>query len=203
MKRFGTIISAAALLVAAVLLQGGCTTVRHHTFEGHNPDHVWTAMQVVAESPSYDDWHLVENEMAVQSGERRIEVYRRLRRAVYDPELVRPQRQDREYRLSFALSEIDPPTVTVRNRDCNIPSRVWTEADRYFADIADILGPAPTVPGDEPASSQPGEPADEPEGGDADVGESPDGASDAGGDAGGDSGDDDSAAPPPVDIDTP
>lgn len=187
MKCSGHTVSAAALVVSTLLVFGGCTTVRQQTYEGHNPDHVWTAMQVVAESPSYDDWHLVENEIAVQPGERRIEVYRRLRRSLYDPDLVKPQQQHREFRLSFALEATDPPTVVVRNRDCNIPSRVWTEADRYFADVADILGPPPAAPRDD-ADMPPSPDEDAPDD------EAPDDADDANGGQG---------EGPPVDIDSP
>lgn len=129
------------LLVAlAGLALGGCTT-REAVFENENPDTVWAAMKVAANAPTYNDWVMRRNDVAVFESERRIEVYRDLVRDVIAP--GQPHWRDQQtYKLSISLAKekkTELPMVVFVSRDWGIPAHVWTEADRYFGDIRGVL----------------------------------------------------------------
>lgn len=140
------------LLCASVVCLSGCTTQRQ-TFEGHDVDEVWTAMLAVARTPDYstgdpaDRWTVRENRVWVDPGTNRMEIFRRTERILYRP-ASHPQFQEREWKLNVELEERDPPTVKFQSRGVGVPSHAWREADRYFAEVRDVLegAPVPAAP---------------------------------------------------------
>lgn len=160
------------LIIAAGLLTmplTGCMS-RQMTYPHHTPNQVWTAMQAVANSPQYADWHVTTNEVWVDQQNSRIEVYREVRRTLYRPK-AKPQNQRRTWRLQCVLLQQDPPTVRVVSRGMNLPGNAMDEADRYLIDVRRILqteiAPIPTAPAAEaqpPVSEAPTpQSAEEPE----------------------------------------
>lgn len=100
-------------------------------------------MQAVADSPSYDDWHIVQNDVYANDDTRCIEIYRELRRLYVSP-YADPQKQAEEWRFQIALqqdTEEGFPSIDFTARQVAIPSHVWDEADRYFAQVTALLGP--------------------------------------------------------------
>ncbi len=134
----------------------GCSTNRQ-TFEGHDADQVWTAMVAVAKTPDYttgdptDRWTVRENEVWVDQAENRIEIFRRVERILYRP-ASNPLHEDREWKLQVVLEKRDPPTVVFKARNLGVPSHAWDEADRYFAEVRDLLSG-----GSPKAEEQPGD----------------------------------------------
>ncbi len=134
-----------ALFVAlAGLVLGGCTT-REAVFENERPETVWAAMKVAADAPTYDDWVMRTNHVAVFESERRIEIHRELIRDIIAP--GQPHwRDEASYKLSIRLDtelgadkKTERPLVVFVSRDWGIPAHAWTEADRYFGDIRGVL----------------------------------------------------------------
>lgn len=141
----------AALALAAALC--GCTS-RSQVFEGYADDQLWTAMVATARTPEYDDWKLTENEVFVDESGRRVEIYRVLRRTLVSP-YADARRETAEWRFQVALSDEDgAPMVDFTARQAAIPAHVWTEADRYFAQMRTLLGPpaAKAAPSEPPAA---------------------------------------------------
>ena len=150
-SRFGLSLAAAAALLAST----GCTT-QSQSFEGYADDQVWSAMVAASRTPEYDDWKVSENEVFVDEAGRRIEVYRRLRRFYVSPHSD-PRKEDEEWRLQMTLvddSSADAPTVEFTARQITVPAHVWREADRFFAQVRALLGPAVEETG-EPSSPEP------------------------------------------------
>lgn len=138
----------AALALAAALC--GCTS-RTQLFEGYADDQLWTAMVATARTPEYDDWKLTENEVFVDENGRRVEIYRVLRRTLVSP-YADERRETAEWRFQVALSDDDgTPMIDFTARQAAIPAHVWTEADRYFAQMRTLLGP----PAAKAASTEP------------------------------------------------
>jgi hypothetical protein len=135
-RRFevSTFLALALLLVVPLT---GCTSKRQ-AYPNHSPGQVWTAMQAVAESPEYDDWHLTANEVWVDEEQARIEVYREVRRTLHRPR-SKPVNQRRTWRLRFVLEDEDPPTVRVVSRGMGVPAHALQEADRYLIDVRRML----------------------------------------------------------------
>jgi hypothetical protein len=132
---------AIALLVAA----SGCTS-RSTTFEGYGEDQVWSAMVAAARTPEYDDWKVRDNEVYVDESGRRLEVFRILKRLYVTPHSD-PRKEEEEWRLQIVLShdgDLGAPTVDFTARQVSVPAHVWREADRYFAQVRMLLGPAAT-----------------------------------------------------------
>ena len=127
-----------ALCTLCILIAlGGCTT-RRQAFPGHTPNQVCTAMQAAAESPEYDDWHLVTNEVWVDEEQSRIEVYREVRRTLHRPR-AKPHNERRTWRLQLVLEQQDPPTVKFVSRGMSIPGHAREEADRFLIDVRRLL----------------------------------------------------------------
>ena len=145
MKRIAPVMLA---LTLAFFLLTGCTTVRQ-TFHHQDPQHVWTALIAVAETPDYSSdnpnerWIVDENHVAVFDEERRIEIYRKLDRMLHRPG-ARPIRQTRTWRFQILLEHLDPPMVAFISRGWGIPQVAQQEAARYYADVWDILRGTPT-----------------------------------------------------------
>ena len=139
LMRFRSVQSLVLLVLLGVAL-GGCSK-QTATFPGHSDPEVWNAMVTVAENPVYDDWHVFENEIAADRTRGRIEIFRILRR-----DLVRvgqdPIRQEEDWRFQVQFLHTDPPTIQFTARQASIPAHLWREADRYFADMRQILSPS-------------------------------------------------------------
>lgn len=150
----------------------GCTT-RSATFEGYADDQVWSAMVAAARTPEYDDWKVRDNQVMVDESGRRLEIYRYLKRLYVTP-FADPQKEEKEWRLQIVLSRdesLDAPTVDFTARQISVPAHVWREADRYFAQVRTLLGPAatdaksnatPTEDGTPVPPPLPGDPTDAP-----------------------------------------
>ena len=134
--------AAAAVLGVLALGLGGCVT-RTQPLSGYSSDEVWIAMQAVADSPSYDDWHIVQNDVYANDDTRSIEIYRELKRVYVSP-TSDPQKQERDWRFQILLLE-DTETqlfsIDFTARQLAVPAHVWDEADRYFAQVNALLGP--------------------------------------------------------------
>ncbi|NNF43797.1 MAG: hypothetical protein HKN62_12290 [Phycisphaerales bacterium] len=152
MTRVFRIIPFAAL--AALVLATGCTSVTE-VFPGERADHVWAAMVAVAETPEYetDDpterWTVRENEVWVDEENARIEIYRTLDRVLHQPR-TRPVRQQRTWRLQVWFDSTEPPVATVVSRGAAVPMHAAGEADRYFADVWNVLEGSPPATRDMP-----------------------------------------------------
>lgn len=131
--------SSVLVLALAGLILGGCTS-KSRTFHGRSADEVWRAMQAVAESPEYDDWHVTENEVWVHDDDARIEVYRETRRLLYRAG-AKPLPQRRSWRFQLLLDDTDPPTARFVSRGMAIPGHAQAEADRFFIDLHRTLSP--------------------------------------------------------------
>lgn len=134
---------AVAIFVAA----SGCTS-RSATFEGYGEDQVWSAMVAAARTPEYDDWKVRDNEVFIDDAGRRLEVYRLLKRLYVTPHSD-PRKEEEEWRLQIVLSHddaLDAPAVDFTARQLSVPAHVWREADRYFAQVRALLGPAAAPP---------------------------------------------------------
>ena len=140
-----------ATVPVAVLIfsMAGCTS-RSATFEGHADDQVWSAMVAAARTPEYDDWKVQDNQVMVDESGKRLEIYRYLKRLYVTP-FADPQKEQEEWRIQLVLSRdesLDVPTVEFTARQVSVPAHVWREADRYFAQVRSLLGPA-TAPATE------------------------------------------------------
>ena len=126
------------LVLSVGLLFAGCSS-RTATFPGFSDPEVWNAMVTVAKNPEYKDWFVFENEVWTDRPSGEIEIHRFLRR-----DLVRvgqdPQRQEERWNFRVTLEHTDPPTLKFTARQVKIPGHLWREADRYFADMRNILG---------------------------------------------------------------
>lgn len=132
-----------APLAAAVAVAGGCVT-RSQPFPGYNDDQLWTAMVATAKAPIYDDWKISENEVMVDEAGRRIEIYRIVRRTLVSPH-ADPWKEEMEWRMQVVLGrdwDGTTPIVDFTARQMTVPAWVWAEADRYFAQMRTLLGPA-------------------------------------------------------------
>lgn len=152
---------AAALLGVGLLAGSGCTT-RTERYDGRTRDQVWTAMVTASESPTYPDWHVIENDVWADEGSGRIEVYRLLRR-YRDPAGQWARLEDREWTFSIRLEDPDapelPPEVSFKVRSWCVPSHSWMESDRYFEQVWQILGGRPAAVESVPPSTPAPEPA--------------------------------------------
>ena len=127
--------------VGLLVVLAGCTTVTHR-FSGHDAEQVWTALVAVAESPHYDDWDVASNEVWVDERSRRIQVYREVRRVLYQAGAT-PQPEHRTWRLEISMVQTRPPKVLFQNRGGDVPAHSVHEAQRYFNDVMDLLAGLP------------------------------------------------------------
>jgi hypothetical protein len=132
------------LTLLAIAPFAGCTT-RRETFAGHQPDQVWTAMVAAAQTPDYssgtyaDRWTLRENNVWVNQEDQRIEIERQLERELHQPG-AQPMHEKRQWKFRVTLQQTDPPTVAFVSRELGVPAHAWDEAERYFADVWQLLG---------------------------------------------------------------
>ncbi|MEE9131703.1 MAG: hypothetical protein V3T84_16935 [Phycisphaerales bacterium] len=135
------IASRLTVVVLAAFILPACTTVRQE-FIGSSRDQVWRAMVAVAESPSYDDWTVTDNDVWVDEAAQRIEIYRRLRRVIHQP-ASKARRENREWRFQVIFKPTDPPLATFTSHGLGVPSQAQHEGERYFQDVLDLLGGMP------------------------------------------------------------
>jgi hypothetical protein len=137
-------------VIAAVSLAAtcGCTT-RMQSFPGQSQDRLWTAMVATARTPSYDDWKVMDNQILADTEQKRIEVYRVLKRTVSHSE-SKPSVEERSWRFQIAMTEerdesgsANSPSIQFTARQIAVPSHVWTEADRYFNQVRRFLEAPP------------------------------------------------------------
>ncbi|MDY7107418.1 MAG: hypothetical protein SYC29_02160 [Planctomycetota bacterium] len=132
-------------LLAAVTALTGCTTIVE-TFPDEDPGHVWTALKAVAETPDYssDDpaerWFVKENHVYVDEENARIEIYRELDRVLHRAR-TNPIREQRTWKFQIIYEpQPDPPTAIFTSRRLGVPMQAADEAERYFADVWELLG---------------------------------------------------------------
>jgi len=145
----------ASLLVAALLLSG-CVTYER-SYPGRTSQQLWTAMVSVAEQPDYTSeewgpWHVMANDVYVEEGTGQIEISRHLRRVVYKAGMVKPDEQERTYLISISLRQSVTPKIKFSMRGMEIPADAFTESQRYFDDVGDLLDGMPVM--SEPAVSE-------------------------------------------------
>jgi hypothetical protein len=137
----------AVILLVATAAAGGCTSVEH-TFDGYGSDQVWTAMRAAAETPAHSDWKVAGNDVWVDEADRRIEIYRRLRRVLYRPD-AKPLRESQTWRFEVRLTALEPPTARFVSRGGALPTDAKREANRFFLDVQDLLLGVPGVEPDD------------------------------------------------------
>jgi hypothetical protein len=115
----------------------GCTK-RQQAYGEFNADTVWIAMKAVAETPTYDDWKVASNDVWIDEHERRIEIYRLLRRVLYSPDAP-PQRGQQSWKLQITMPVVHPPTAQVVSRGFQMPTNATREADRYLREVYTVL----------------------------------------------------------------
>jgi len=152
------VVRSAAIALAAAAL-AGCAS-ESATFSGRPRDQVWTAMVAVAEQPEYADWRVLENRVVVDDERQEIYIARQLRR-----DLVRPGadevRQDRSYRFDIVLEAARAdrpdasPKVVFSTVQPIMPTRLFDEAERYFAEVAELLGEVKEASAPRPLATEP------------------------------------------------
>jgi len=153
-------------LLALTLLAAGCGTSGRRTYYAQNASNVWRAAVAAAESPTYEDWHVVENSVQAYPETRRIEVVRDLRRTLHQSG-AKPWTEQRTWQLGIVLDGVRPPTLEIFSRGAALPAHFAIERDRFFADVDEILAipvtvtrtPAGTT-ADEPDATDPPRPAE-------------------------------------------
>ncbi len=145
------------LLIAMAI--AGCSSVKQE-FYGHDPGHVWSAMQTVARNPEYRDWHVIENHVHVDGEEARINVYRILERSYVRPG-SRPWDEQLDWRFHIVMEKVDPPTARFHTRGVAIPTRARDEGRRFFAAVRQLLYAGDVILDAQPL--RPAAPAPEPQ----------------------------------------
>lgn len=144
----------ALLALIATLLP--CCTAGQATFEGHDEQQVWLAMKAAAHLPAYLDlepnlqWQVDANEVWSSDDERRIEIHRELSR-LEGVRIDRRTRRKREFDFEILMVAHDPPAATFTARGRHLPAQAAAEAERFFADVRELLASA----GDAERESQP------------------------------------------------
>ena len=131
------------LFAAMFAVVTGCT-VYERKYPGRTADQVWSAMVAVANEPNYESekwgkWHVTKNEVWVDEENARIEMFRELRRVVYKAGMVKPDDQDRTYRITVNLRDSEIPRVRFETRAWEIPADAFAESQRYFDDVGELL----------------------------------------------------------------
>lgn len=122
----------------------GCATGTSQSFPGYDGRAVWTALTAVAQSPSYDDleparrWLVDENQVWVDEQSARIEIFRRVHR-MEGKRITKQHRNERTWRFQVLFHDGNTPSATFHARGMSIPMQVQDEADRYFADVRELL----------------------------------------------------------------
>jgi hypothetical protein len=150
--------------VAMVLPSTGCAlgTVSRPYPEA-NVDRLWECTVAVAQDPTVDQWHAIENNAWVSRGDRRVELMRVIER-VLEQEGAKPEYQRQTWSMTLrvlaAAPDGDPetgevrrdPEVRIESRSSRPPAQFWLFADAMLDAIdARLNDPAqraaPTAPG--------------------------------------------------------
>lgn len=136
---------AAAFIGTALAAGSGCTT-RTATFDGVASERVWPAMVATARTPAYGDWKVLDNQVHADDATRTIEVYRTIKRTRITPD-SEPREEARTWKFQIELSPSgDGSVIRFSARQFAVPSHVWNEADRFFAQMRQTLdAPAPAA----------------------------------------------------------
>jgi hypothetical protein len=130
-----------------LLLAGGCGA---HTkiYRGVPAATVWAAAQAASESPDYDAddlarrWNVDRNSVLVVEDESQMHVFRELSRLQMRPRGDRFVER-RTWKLGISLgTDGSDPTLTVVSRGAAWPAHVQEEAERYFAQVDELLDPS-------------------------------------------------------------
>lgn len=132
----------AAILCLAAL--AGCTSATRR-FPGTDAGRMWDAMVKVAREPQYPNWKVAGNDVWIDEAQRRIQVYRHLRRVYFTPQHD-PAPQQRTWRFEMRLKDSDPIEVTFISRGMALPAHAQQEADLYFAELAAALASSDAEP---------------------------------------------------------
>ncbi len=148
-------------LLLLTLSLAGCGVKQRAIMPGRDPDQVWNAMVAVAQTPDYSSspdpamrWTVRENDVWIDSDASRIEIYRRVERELRQP-LEQPRRETRDWKIAVLLEKRDPPTILFQTRNSGVAAHAWDEAERYFNEVAQFLGPPPSPPTTAATSSAP------------------------------------------------
>lgn len=130
----------AILFVLGLFSIPACTN-RQQAYPDVPPEQLWTAMKAAAREPTYRDWIVIENSVAVDETDHQIEVYRELRRDFVSPSTP-PRREEQSWRFAITMDAPPPPKppkAEFVSRTAGVPSHAWDEADRFFADVQSLL----------------------------------------------------------------
>jgi hypothetical protein len=138
----------ASVSLCCLLALAGCTATRE-TYTGQSAERVWTAMVAVANTPDYasspditERWTVRQNSVFVDEDQSRIEILRTLERYLHQP--AQPVlHENQEWRFQIVMEQSDPPVVKFTSRSAGVPAHAWNEADRYFAQVWEVLGETP------------------------------------------------------------
>lgn len=96
---------------------------------------------MVAQSPEYDDWQVVTNDVWTDPNEARLEIFRVVERSNRSPSLGAfhrwPERQ--EWRFQVMMEETDPPRASFTSRGVEIPQQADREGRRFFSAVRRLL----------------------------------------------------------------
>lgn len=135
---------ALALFITFLASICGCATGESQSFPGYDGRAVWTALTAVAQTPSYDDlepgkrWLVDENQVWVDASSARIEIFRRVHR-MEGKRITKQHRNERTWRFQILFSNGNTPSAIFHARGLSIPMQAQDEADRYFADVRELL----------------------------------------------------------------
>ena len=135
---------ALVLLITLIAPICGCATGESQSFPGYDGRVVWTALTAVAQSPSYDDlepgkrWLVDENQVWVDEPRARIEIFRRVHR-MEGIRITNQHRNERTWRFQILFHDGNTPSASFHARGLSIPMQAQDEADRYFADVRELL----------------------------------------------------------------
>ncbi len=152
-RSFAWFIALGLLSMVALI---GCTTTSRD-YPGVAPDALWKAAVAAAQHPRYSDWMVTENGVFLDEPQRRIEVYRELKRD-FAPPGAALQRQSETWTFSIHLETDDRlPKVVIDTRSTLRAPGFWKQTDHFFGEIDARLaqGATAATSGDDqqPASS--------------------------------------------------
>lgn len=136
----------ASAFVGIALASGSGCTNRTAAFDGLPSERVWPAMLATARTPAYGDWKVLDNQVHADDSTRTIEVYRTLKRTRATPDSA-PRDEARTWKFQIELTPSgDGSLIRFSARQFAVPSHVWNEADRFFAQLRQTLAaPAPAA----------------------------------------------------------
>ena len=132
------------VLSAGIVVALSACTPLSATFPEAPPPDVWATLLAVAKTPDYSTgppdkrWIVKANEVYVDEGARRIEIYRELDRVLHRPG-TQPLREQRTWRFQVTFDEKYPPSAVFLSRGPGVPMQARAEGKRYFGEVHDLL----------------------------------------------------------------